>query len=105
MQKCVLALEKISDDAADARQVKDFNTDRSKRALAIVVADFLEKGESAAAAEWKARSSPVYGSALHDLMEQYKAALRVIEKQDALRTKFEASRSLLSVEKAKMGLL
>lgn len=105
MQKCVKRLEAIANDVADARTIKEFNSDRLKRALSVTVAEFLEAGESGVAAENKARASAVYGAQLHDLMEQYKSALRVIEQHSALQAMFESSRSLLSTEKAKLGLL
>lgn len=105
MQKAALALAQMSDDLADAKQIKEFNHDRHKRALSMVVTEFLSLGESAAAAEHHARASTSYGTQLHDLGEQYRSAMRVIEKADALRVIFESSRSLLSVERAKLGLL
>lgn len=105
LQRCALALERMANDVADARQIKEFSHDRCKRALSIGVAEFLEAGESAAAAEHKARGSKAYGTALHDLSEQYKASMRVIEAYEAQRVLWESARSLLSVEKAKIGLL
>lgn len=105
MQRCALQLAAMSDDVADAKQIKEFNHDRHKRALSMVVADFLEQGESGVAAEHKARASGVYGAQLADLGEQYKAALRIIEKADAARVLWESARSLLSTEKAKLGIL
>jgi len=105
MQRCALELEKISADVADARTVKEFSSDRLKRAFSVVVSEFLEAGDSGVAAEHKARASTNYGVHLHDLQEQYKSALRVIEAHDALKVKFESARSILSCERAKIGLL
>ncbi len=105
LQRCAKALEAMANDVADAKQVKEFSHDRCKRALSVTVAQFLETGESAAAAEHKARGSTTYGTALHDLGEQYKAAMRVIEAQEAQRALFQAAQSLLAVERVKLGMI
>lgn len=105
MQRCALKLQSMAPDCADARTVKEFSSDRLKRALSINVAEFLEAGDSSAAAVDKARASKPYGTQLHDLSEQYRAAMRVIEQHDALKIVFESSRSILSCERAKIGLI
>lgn len=105
MNKCAIALEEMANDVADAKTVKEFNSDRLKRAFSVEVARFLEAGDSGVAAEHKARASAQYGSHLHDLNEQYQTALRVIEQHEALHIKFDSARSILSVEKQKLGLL
>lgn len=105
MQKCALAIQNMAADTADAKTIKEFSSDRLKRAFSVSVAEFLEAGDSGVAAEHKAKSGKPYGAALHDLGEQYKAAMRVIEQHEALKILFESSRSILSTEKAKLGLL
>lgn len=105
MQTAAKALAEMSESIADARQIKEYDSDRRKRALADVVSVLLDSGESAAAAEFKARASKSYGDALIQLGVQYREAMRAIEKAEAQRVLFEAARSLLSCEKAKMGLL
>lgn len=105
LQRCALALAGMANDVADARQIKEFSHDRCKRALSVGVAEFLEAGESAAAAEHKARGSKAYGTSLHDLGEQYKAAMRVIEVYEAHRTLFQSAQSILALERAKISLL
>ena len=105
MNSCALDLAKMSADVADAKTVKEFSSDRLKRAFSVEVAGFLDAGDSGVAAEHKARASKEYGTHLHDLAEQYKTALRIIEQHDALKTKFESARSILSVEKTKIGIL
>lgn len=105
LMRCALDLEGMAEEVADARQVREFSHDRCKRALSASVAPLLEEGESGVAAEHKARASAVYGSALHDLELQYRDAMRVIERYEAIKTVFEATRSVLSVERAKIGLL
>jgi hypothetical protein len=105
LNRCALDLAKLSNDVADARTVREFSGDRLKRAFSIEVSRFLESGESAAASEHKARASTQYGEHLADLMAQHKEAQRVIEQHEGLRVQFEAARSILSVEKSKLGLL
>ncbi len=105
LQKCALRLADMAEAIADAKQIKEYDSDRRKRALADVVAGLLEMGESAAAAEHKARASKGYGDELSKLSLQYREALRVIEKADAQRVLWESARSLLSVERAKIGIL
>ncbi len=104
MSRCASELVKMSADVADAKTVKEFSSDRLKRAFSVEVARFLDAGDSGVAAEHKARASKEYGTHLHDLREQYKTALREIEKHDALKVQFESARSILSTEKAKMNL-
>lgn len=105
LNRCALDLEAMSNDVGDAKTIKEFSSDRLKRALSVTVAEFLEAGEGVGASEHKSRASAVYGAALHDLQEQYKTAMRIIEKHDAIKAKFESARSILSTEKAKIGLL
>ena len=105
MNGAALEICKMSSDVADARTVREFSSDRLKRAFSVTTAEFLEAGDSAAAAEHKARASKVYGAALHDLGEDYKTAMRIIERLEALKCSFESARSILSCERAKIGLL
>ena len=105
MNQCALEIAKLSSDVADAKTVKEFSNDRLKRAFSVVVSEFLEKGDSGVAAEHKARASTNYGTHLHDLMEQYKSAMRVIERHEGLKAKFDSARSIVSCERAKLGLL
>lgn len=105
LNRCAMELAKIANDVADAKAVREFSSDRLKRAFSVEVSRFLKQDHSGVAAEHLARSSDQYGSAIHDLEEQYKSAMRVIERHDALKVMFESARSILSTEKAKIGLL
>lgn len=104
MNRCALALAKLAPDIADARTIKEFNSDRLKRVFSIEVARILEAGESVSASEHKARASATYGAHLADLSEQYKAAMRVIEQCESLKVQFESARSILSCEKTKLSI-
>lgn len=105
LNRCALDLAKLGNDVADARTIREFSNDRLKRAFSVEVERFLTAGESAAASEHKARASAQYGAHLADLMGQHKDAQRVIEQYEGLRIQFESARSILSVEKSKLGLI
>ncbi len=104
MNNAASDLVKMANDVADAKTIKEFNSDRLKRALSVEVSRCLETGSGVGVSEHAARASKEYGTHLHDLSEQYKAAMRVIEQHDATKVKFESARSILSTEKAKMNL-
>lgn len=104
MNQAALDLAKMANDVADAKFVKQYDSDRLKRAFSVAVATFLGQGNSATAAEHLARAGDHYGTAMFDLGEQYKSAMRVIEKHNATMVKYESARSLLSLEKAKINL-
>jgi hypothetical protein len=82
-----------------ARQVAEFNSDMRKRALALAMTVFLDQGESAAAAEAKARASFQYGEAMKDLAAQLRDAETTKAEWEAARIQFESCRSLLSAYK------
>lgn len=105
MNMAALEIAKMSSDVADAKTVKEFSSDRLKRALSIEVARFLEAGDSGVAAENKARASAQYGAHLGDLEGEYKTAMRIIERFEAAKIKFESARSILSCERTKLGLI
>lgn len=104
MNQCALDIAKLANDVADAKTIKEYSSDRLKRALSGSVAVFLDEGLTGVAAEHKARASKEYGTHLHDLEEQFKSAMRVIEKYEGLKIRFESARSILSVERQKLGL-
>ncbi len=105
MQKAALALAAMADELALAKQVKEYNGDRMKRALSERVVVYLGRGESATAAEHHARADELYGVSVDALGLQYEDAMKVIEQAEAQRILWESARSLLSVEKAKLNLI
>lgn len=90
----------LADAVAKARQVQDYDTDRRKRALSCSVMDFLSKGDSATAAEHKARASESYNESMNARASELENALVVIAQWDAEKIKWETARSLLSVQKS-----
>jgi|SRR4026207_9408 len=106
-RRMITASEELSEMAlalALARQVREYDSDRRKTALSKAVVPFLTQGESAAAAEHKARASAHYGQAMAILAEQSKSAEEVIAKYEAAKIKFECGRSLLSMQKTMAAL-
>lgn len=104
MNAAALDIAKMANEVADAKTIKEFSSDRLKRALSGEVARFLDEGSTGVAAEHRARASAPYGTHLHDLEEQFKSAMRVIEKYEGLKIRFDSARSILSVERQKLNL-
>lgn len=94
------ALGNMTERVAKARQIRDYDSDRRKRALSCAVVDFLKGGESAAAAEHKARASESYGEMMKARAKDLATAEIVIAEWDAEKIKWETARSLLSVQKS-----
>lgn len=93
------AMVKMIGAIGKARQITEFSGDMRKRALAKAVTPFLDQGESAAAADAKGRGSFNYGEELKELKAQLIEAETVKAEWEALRIRFEATRSLLSAQK------
>lgn len=93
------AMDAMIEDVAKARVVRDYDSDRRKAILSSAVADFLKDGESATAAEHKARSSQTYAECMKLLRKELEAAETTVAKWEAAKLRFEAARSLLSIQK------
>lgn len=94
------ALAAMTPSVAVARQCKEFSGDLRKRALCVPMREFLVAGESAAAAETKARASEIYGEQLGQLKNAYGEAERVILTYEAEMVRWKSAQSLLSSMKA-----
>lgn len=93
-------ISQMTPDLSKAHMVRDFSGDRRKRALAKAMLPFLSSGESAAAAECKARALPSYGQELQTLGDDLRSAEDMIARHSALKVKWESVRSLLSIQKS-----
>lgn len=84
-----------------ARQIREFNSDQRKRALALAVRDVLalKPDLSATAAESQARTQDGYGATMVRLRDELRSAEVAIAENDALRAKHDSLRSLLSFQK------
>lgn len=95
------ALGELAERVAKAKQCREYDSDRRKRALSCAVSDFLKQGEkSATAAEHHARASESYAEMMKSRGKELADAEAVISEWDALKIKWETARSLLSVQKS-----
>jgi hypothetical protein len=104
MTDCVAAMRVMSPAVGAARQVKEFSGDQRKNALAAEQIKFIQRGESVAAAENLARSSPAYLARFKALEQMYADACGTIAEWEAVFAKFEACRSLLAMARSTLGL-
>lgn len=95
------ALAQMTGQVAKARQIREYDSDRRKRALALAVQDVLGHTPEAAnaAAEHKARASQSYQAAMGQLGAELREAEKMVAQWEASKARFEALRSLLSVQK------
>lgn len=94
------ALDGMAEDVAKARQIREYDSDRRKRALSCAVMDFLKTGESATAAEHKARASESYADMMKARGKELEVAETIIAKWDAVKIKWQTAQSLLSMHKS-----
>jgi hypothetical protein len=94
------SLGNMAERVAKARQIRDYDGDRRKRALSCAVNDLLKTSDSATAAEHKARASESYAENMKALAASLTAAESVISEWEAAKIKWETARSLLSVQKS-----
>lgn len=100
LNDAALKLAAMTLQVAKARQVLSWESERRKVALAKLVAGYLEQGESASAAEFKARAHPDYTKQVATMFSQCHDAQKVIADHEATRTIWDSARSLLSMQKA-----
>jgi len=99
LQETADQLAALVPDMGKAKQVIEFISDQRKRALAKSMSQWLDSGESAAAAEAKGRSSFVYGEELAELATQLKAAETTKARWEATKCQWESCRSLLAMQR------
>lgn len=92
-------LWKLVPKVATARQVREYDGDRRKNRLARATLPFLEAGDSATAAETKARASESYMTDMDAIRRDYRDAEHVIAEWEAAKVSFESARSVLSLQK------
>lgn len=101
-KRMVLAVENLSSMAVDcgrARQVREYDSDRRKRALSRAMAAPLAGGESAAKSEAEARNSESYSKELNQLAAEYEAAEAVLIEFDVKKLEWSTCQSLLAMER------
>lgn len=91
-------LSALVPELAKARQVREYDSDRRKRALAVAMAPLLSEG-SAAAAEAMARASSGYEKAMKQIAADLLVAEKVIAEHEAVKIQWESARSLLAMQR------
>lgn len=99
------AIGEMYERVAKARQAKEYDSDRKKRALSLGVHDHIKEGMSAAAAEHAARASDSYGELMKQIGKDLLTAELTIAEYEATKIKWETARSILSVHKHIAGNL
>lgn len=104
MAECVRTITRLTSRVGMARQVKEFNADQRKNALAAEQIKFIQRGESVAASENLARSSPVYLQKFAALGKDYAEACATIAEWEAAFARLEAARSVHAMFKETLKL-
>jgi hypothetical protein len=109
MQRAMLdaaeELTQMAGDVASALTVIEYDGERRKRSLALIVREFLATGDSASAADTKGRASEAYGEALVKLAGQLEAAHDTKARHEAAKLRWETARSCLAMSRATIGNL
>ncbi len=100
MDDAAKALDAMSAAIGMARTIREYDSDRRRRALALAVTPFLVKGMSATAAEHIGRASQGYADDLDRLAKELQDAETAIAKGYAAQCKFDAARSRFSFQKS-----
>jgi hypothetical protein len=105
MQECISGMRRLAPMVGAARQVKEFSADQRKNALAGEQIKFIQRGESVAASENLARSSPTYLERFKALETMYSDACATIAEWEATFARFEACRSMLAMSRETLRTL
>lgn len=99
------ALTEMVGRVAAGRQAREFHGDRAKKALSTAVRDVvaLKPEISMSQAEHLARSSKGYEETMKKIGADLLVAEQAIAEWEAAKCRFEAARSLLSVQKTIAG--
>ena len=98
-------LHQLAPAVGAARQIREFVSDQRKNILAAEAYKHIQNGESVAAAEYRARTSPVYLEKFAELQKNLSEANRVIAEWEASMCEFEACRSLLAMNRETLRTL
>jgi len=106
MEKLLDELDQQAPHYAKARTISEFMGDRRKSALANAFCAIRKEDpeESATAAEHRARASSGFKEKTIELFKDHLNAETAIATYHVLQTRVEVQRSLLAIERAKLGL-
>jgi hypothetical protein len=105
MQDCIKSIRRLAPLVGLARQVKEFSSDQRKNAMAAAQITFIQRGESVAASETLARSSPAYLEKFKLLEKNYADACGTIAEWEAAFARLEACRSMLAMSRETLRTL
>lgn len=83
-----------SSEVAKARAVREYDSDRRKRLLAECTEPHIAAGDSATAAEVRARASAKYREGMGALFSELQAAEKAIAADNARHARLDALRSI-----------
>ena len=104
LKEATARLREMAPMVGHAKQVLKYDSDRCKNLLARYALDGIKAGKTAAAANIEARANPAYQLELEGLSEQRESAEKIIAEYDAEKCRYEAARSLHSMEKQILGI-
>jgi hypothetical protein len=107
-QRLATTVEQINAMAADvgmAKHIIEYDSNRTKKALARAMAAPLAGGSSAAAAEAEGRASEAYTKEMAQLGKEHAAACQVVSEFEALRLVWDTARSLLAMSREQIKTL
>lgn len=93
------ALSSMTGSVALARHVKEYDSDRRKRCLAVAAIPLLKAGLSSAAADTEARAGGAYAAAMKQLGTEYVNAEKTLAEWEATKIQVEVARSLLALQR------
>jgi hypothetical protein len=92
-------LRELAPLVGQAKQVRDYDSDRRKNLLARYTVPLLKAGKGVASSESHARADPAYNAELDALAGQRGDAEQLIAQWEAAFADYESKRSLLSMAK------
>lgn len=101
----IAELHQMEESYSMAKQVAGLRDDRIKKSLAVLVAEFIRKGDSATAAEWKARADKRFKGVVEQIMQETADAVAICLHWDVEKLKFENAQAMRNDERAKLKLL
>lgn len=97
-------LSSIVSQVGGARAMREISSDLRKKILSRLMKPHMDNGDSAAAAECKARASQEYSDQLHDHQGQLSDAETIVTRAEVLKMQAEAVRTKISLQKSILNL-
>jgi hypothetical protein len=98
--KLLRELEGLADSIGDAKAVREISGDYRKRILARLMEPFIKAGDSAAAAEIKARALKLYDDDISQPHRDLAKAESTLARKEWIEVSLEAIRSKISLQKS-----